>query len=149
MARVKIDVPARLPFRTEIPIRVSDINYAGHLGNDAVLSLVHEARIRFLQSLGFTELDVAGAGVIMVDAVVVYRSEAFYGDVAVIEVGAIAGESVDCEMYYRITNADTGREIARVKTGIVFFDYAKRKVLKPPSAFLDRIRYQSQQDNST
>ncbi|NOY06378.1 MAG: thioesterase [Chlorobi bacterium] len=144
MARVRIDLPERLPFRTEIPVRIGDINYAGHLGNDAVLSLVHEARIRYLQSLGFTELDVAGAGIIMIDAVVVYRSEAFYGDVAVVEVGTIAGGSVDCEMYYRITNAATGKEIARVKTGIVFFDYVKRKVLPPPSAFLERLRDEMQ-----
>ncbi len=147
MSREKIDLPERLPFRTEIPIRITDINYGGHLGNDAVLSLVHEARVRYLQTLGFTEMDVEGVGTIMVDAVVVYRSEAYYGDVAVIEVGAVA-DTLDCEIYYRITNAATGREIARVKTGIVFFDYAKRKVLRPPAVFLDRIRSESHQTDS-
>ena len=49
MARVKLQLPANFLFSTEIPIRISDINYGGHLGNDAVLSIVHEARIQFLQ----------------------------------------------------------------------------------------------------
>jgi hypothetical protein len=46
-----------------------DINYGGHLGNDAVLSLVHEARVRFLKQQGYTENNIEGAGIIMADAI--------------------------------------------------------------------------------
>ena len=46
MARVEIELPEQFPFATEIPIRISDINYGNHLGNDAVLSLAQEARVR-------------------------------------------------------------------------------------------------------
>ena len=48
MARVKLEIPELLPFATELEVRVGDVNYGGHLGNDALLGLLHEARIRFL-----------------------------------------------------------------------------------------------------
>ena len=49
MPRVKVALPATFPFRTEIPVRITDLNYGGHLGNDALLGLLHEARVHFLR----------------------------------------------------------------------------------------------------
>ncbi|GAO02722.1 hypothetical protein PSR1_01595 [Anaeromyxobacter sp. PSR-1] len=111
------------------------MNYGGHLGNDAVLSLVHEARVRLFARHGWTELDVGGPGILMVDAAVVYRAEGAWGmtlrvDVAVADLG-----SRGCDLLYRLSDAASGKEIARAKTGIVFFDYAARRVVHVPDAF--------------
>jgi len=75
MARIKIELPGKFIFKTEITIRVSDLNYGGHLGNDSVLSICHEARLRFLKHLGYSELDVEGSGIIMSDAAIQYKGE--------------------------------------------------------------------------
>ena len=135
MARVKLDLPETFVFKTEIALRIGDINYGGHLGNDAVLSLVHEARVQFLRARGFTELDVDGAGIIMSDSVIVYRSEAFYGEVMVVQVTAGDFSRVGCDIFYQILDRETQREVARAKTGIVFFDYEKRKTVAVPDGF--------------
>ncbi|MCW8811925.1 MAG: acyl-CoA thioesterase, partial [Chlorobium sp.] len=78
MARIKVELPEKFHFRTEIQIRITDINYGGHLGNDSLLSIIHEARLRFLNHLGYSESNVEGIGIIMVDAGIQYKSEAFY-----------------------------------------------------------------------
>jgi 4-hydroxybenzoyl-CoA thioesterase len=136
MARIRIDLPETFEFSTRIPVRVDDINYGGHLANDAVLSLVHEARVRWIRSLGFaSELDVAGAGLIMADAAVVYRAEGKHGmdlrvDVALAEVG-----SRGFDLVYRLVDEASGSEIAQVKTGMLWFDYAARRVGRAPEAF--------------
>lgn len=135
MARAKINLPLQFPFSTELPIRISDINYGGHLGNDAVLSLVHEARVRFLRQLGYSEFDIEGNGIVMTDAVVVYSSEGFYGDVLSIEVGTSDFQSTQCDVVYRLTNKQTKKEIARVKTGIAFLNKQTRKIAAVPEAF--------------
>jgi acyl-CoA thioesterase FadM len=135
MARVKLQVPADLPFRTEIPIRISDINYGGHLGNDAVLSIVHEARIQYLKYLGYSELDIEGAGVMMTDAVIVYSSEGFYGDVLIIEAGVTDFQLTNCDFVFRLINKLTGKEIAHAKTGIAFFNRQTRKISPLPDTF--------------
>jgi acyl-CoA thioester hydrolase len=138
VSRVKLDLPAEFPFTTEVALRVSDINYGGHLGNDAVLALAQEARIRFLRSHGWSEGDVAGVGIIMADAVIVYRSEAFYGDVLTIDVAVADIQAFGCDLLYRMVNKGSGKEVARVKTGIVFFDYVRRKPTPVPKDFRER-----------
>jgi acyl-CoA thioester hydrolase len=135
MARIKLPLPERFPFTTEIPLRITDINYGGHLGNDAVLGIVQEARVRFLSYHGFSEKDAGGAGIIMVDAVVVYRSEAFYGDVLTVDVAVSDLSTAGCDFVFRIVSRVTGKEVARAKTGIAFFDYRSRSVVPVPEAF--------------
>ncbi len=135
MPRVELELPERFQFVTEIPLRITDINYGGHLGNDALLSLLHEARVQFLRHYGFTELNIDGRSIIMTDAVLVYRSEGFYGDVARIEIAVSNMQSHGCDFIYKVTNKETGKELARAKTGILFYDYAEKKILQVPKKF--------------
>ncbi|MBN1548748.1 MAG: thioesterase family protein [Syntrophaceae bacterium] len=139
MARVELELPEKFLFQTEISVRIGDINYGNHLGNDAVLSLVHEARLQFLRRYGFKESDIGGAGIIMVDAVIVYSSQAFYGDVLTIDVTVADLNKYGFDLLYRITNNETGKEVARAKTGILSFDYSRNKVVSVPQAFKDIV----------
>jgi acyl-CoA thioesterase FadM len=135
MARVRLELPAQFPYSTDIPLRIGDINYGGHLGNDAVLSIVHEARVRFFAHYGFRELDIDGAAIMMTDAVVVYRSEGFYGDVLHIDVGVDDVQSAACDIVFRLTNLQTSKEVARAKTGIVFVDPGAKRIIAVPERF--------------
>lgn len=140
MPRIKLDLPERFAFETRVDIRIGDINYGGHLGNDAVLRLAHEARLRFFQSLGYPhELSVEGLGIVVADAAVRYRAEAFHGEVLrfALAVDDIGPRGFD--LLYQASNDKTGQEVARLKTGIVFFDYAHRKLAAMPPAFLARL----------
>ena len=135
MPRVKFDLPDKFHFTTEIPLRIDDINYNDHPGNDAVLSLVHEARMRFFRKYGWTELNIDGVGIIMADAAIMFKSEAFYGDELAIDVAVSEMSDIGCDILYRLTKKQAGKEIARVKTGIVFFDYKSRKPVRMPESF--------------
>lgn len=139
MTRVHLDIPEQFIFSIDIPLRTGDINYGGHLGHDAVLSLVQEARASMLAAFGYTEADIEGPGLIIADAVLVYKSEAFYGEVLVIRIAVGDWSTHGCGLYYAVTEKETGREVARVKTGIVFFDYAERKIASVPARFRERI----------
>jgi acyl-CoA thioester hydrolase len=137
--RTKLDLPAQFPFSTELPVRITDINYGGHLGNDALLSLLQEARLRFLRQYGYSEKDVDGRGIIMLDAVVIYKSEAFYGDTLRIEVAVADIGTHGCDLLYRVSQKESGKEVARAKTAIAFFDYDRRKVVEVPAGFRAKI----------
>ncbi len=135
MARVQLDLPEKFHFLTQINIGIGEINYGGHLGNDAALTLVHEARMRFIHSLGFTELDVAGRGTILTDAVLVFKAEAFWGDSLDAAVAVDDFNKYGCDFYYRLTRKSDGRDILHAKTGMLFFDYKARKPVSVPPEF--------------
>lgn len=139
MTRVKLELPASFPFFAELTVQIGDINYGGHLGNDAVLRLAHEARIQYLKSIGYTELNIEGVGIIMTDAVVVFKSEAFHGDRLRIGVATANLQAGTFDFIYHITNSETGVEIARSKTGIAFFDYTARRVVPMPENFKAQV----------
>ena len=133
MARIKLELPSAFPFSTTLTVRVTDLNYGNHLGNDALLGLIHEARVRFLAALGFSELDVAGVGTLMADCAIVYKAQGFLGDQLTVAVAAGEFSRVGCDLFYRLTRADS--ELARAKTGLVFYDYRTQKTRPVPEAF--------------
>jgi acyl-CoA thioesterase FadM len=137
MARITIDLPERVVFTCEIPVRITDVNYNDHVGNDAILSFLHEARVQCLRQYGFSELNAGGKGIIMADAVLVYKSEIFYGETLTIEVGLADVQRHGLDMTYKVSSK--GKEVARAKTGIVFFDYEKRVVVSMPDEFKTRF----------
>lgn len=135
MARIQIDLPETFPFSTEIDLHLSHINYGGHLDNALLLTIVSEARLRYFKSMGYTELDVEGVGIVVADAAVQYRSEAFHGETMRVEIGAADFNKYGCDLVWRMSDKAAGREVARGKTGIVFFDYADRKKALIPEGF--------------
>jgi acyl-CoA thioester hydrolase len=138
MPRVAIDLPAHFGFKTEIPLYLSHINFAGHLDNAQLLTIVSEARERLLQSFGYSSMNIEGLVIMLADAAVQYRSEAHHGDVLVVEMTANDFSKRGCDFVYRITDRHTGREVARGKSGVVFYDRQARQVAEVPAAFRAR-----------
>jgi acyl-CoA thioester hydrolase len=141
MPRVHLEMPTYFKHTCELTVRASDLNYGGHVGNDSILTIMQEARILFYQSMGYkNELNFEGAvGHIIADATVVYKSEGFLGDVWTIEIGTSEFSKYGFDMFYRISNKKSGKEVALGKTGIVFFDYDKRKVAAVPLTFAEKV----------
>lgn len=128
--RIKISFPSKFVFTIHIPVRITDINYGGHVGNDKILALVHEARMAYFAQWGWSEMNAGGCGLIMADSAIQYKGEAFYGDIIRAEICVGNISSVAFDLYYRLTATRDGvdKEIARIKTGMVCFDYTQRAV---------------------
>lgn len=134
MARIKIDLPKEFKFSTNIPVRITDLNYGGHVGNDSILSIIHEARVQFLNHLGYTEMGFAGVGMIMSDVAIEFKNELFYGDtiIASVAVGELTG--VSFEIFYRFEKGSSDKKVtvAIAKTAMVCYDYEKKKIAAIP-----------------
>lgn len=141
MSRIKIDLPEKFQFTTQIPVRITDLNYGSHLGNDSVLSIIHEARVQYLTSLGYSELDLAGVGLIMADVAIEFLQEAFYGDIiqASIAAGDIKRVSFDLFYLLEITRNGKTTPIAKAKTGMVCYDYKQKKVTSLPEEAAEKL----------
>ncbi len=142
MSRIKIEIPQQFTFSTAIPIRITDLNYGGHVGNDALLSIIHEARIQYLHHHGYTEINFAGAGLIMADVGIEFKNEVFYGDTITIAIAATNFGRVSFDIYYKLEKEKEGNSInvAFAKTGMVCFDYSLKKITGIPSEAIAKLK---------
>jgi acyl-CoA thioesterase FadM len=146
MGRVKLKFPDEKPLCTvQIPVRVGDINYGGHLGNDALLSIIHEARVQFLAHWGYTELNAGGNSFIMADVMIAYKGEAFYGDVLTIHIYAEELSLRSFDLLYHISTIRDNEtiDIAHAKTGMVCYDYTLHKTVAMTDELRSKLENQS------
>lgn len=141
MARLKIIIPENKINTFTIPVRISDVNYGNHVGNDAIVSIIHEARVQWLSQHNFTELNIDGAGLIMSDLEIEFKKESFYGDVIEVQlsIGEISKKSF--EIYYQLYTKRNGERIVLTvaKTGIVCYNYLNKKVVTIPDVLKNII----------
>lgn len=130
-------MPGQFSFSTTIPVRITDVNYGNHVGNDAVLSIIHEARMQFLKNFGYTELEFAGAGMIMSDVAIEFKNELFYGDIVIASVTTSGFTKAGFDIYYKLETFRQAQDdkkilVAVAKTGMVCFDYIRKKIVQIP-----------------
>jgi len=135
MARIDIALPEHFSFLTEITVLSLHINYAAHLDNALLLSLVNDARMRYWHALGYGMQDIEGILPIVGDAALQYKSEAFLGEVMVVELAARDFHKYGFDLVWRMREKTTAREVARGKTGILCLDVATRKLTAIPQKF--------------
>ena len=134
MARIKIEIPEKIIGTFTIPIRIADINYGNHVGNDAFVSIIHEARMQWLRQYSYTELKIEGIGLIMSDLALEFKNESFYGDVVEVRLGASEISRVGFDLYYQLSAKRNNENIllANAKTGMICYDYDAKKVVSIP-----------------
>lgn len=118
-------------FTTTLTVNIEHINYGNHLSHDKLVSLMHEARLRFFDYLGQSEFDFYGISLIMKSLTVNYRQESFRGDKLsfTLKINAVRGSGF--ALGYDIRRAD-GEAVADAEVILVGFDYGKRKVARLP-----------------
>ena len=128
-----------LPAVVRIDVRVGDINYGGHMGNDKALLVFHDARLAYLEALGFSEGNIGGVGIIMRDAHVVFRREVFLHDILVADVGIESVKHTSFDMTYSVRRESDGEVVFTGRTWLVAFDDQARKPVPIPEEFLQAV----------
>ena len=141
MPKTKLLLPDHFPFSVEVPVRITDLNYGGHVGNDSILSLIHEIRVQFLRYHGYGELDLAGVGLIMADVTIEFKSELFYGDELRASVAAAEFSRVGFELYYRLEKRSGEKRVpvAFARTGMICYDYTQKKIVSVPKEVCTKL----------
>jgi len=139
MARIKIALPEQFSFSCQIAVRITDFNYGGHVGNDTILTIVHEARMQFLNSLGFTEMNFGGIGMIMADAAIEFKNELFYGETVIASVVVSDISKIGFDLIYKLEKEEDKKIVAIAKTGMICYDYTSKKITAIPEIALKKL----------
>ena len=140
MNKIKLELPKEFSFHTFIPVRITDVNYGGHVGNDTFLSLLHEARMQFLGHHHLSEMDFAGASLIMRDVAIEFRKEVFYGEVLKAYVGLDQFSRIGFDMVYKLVTGQEESVVALAKTGMVCYNYDLKKIVSVPEQILKQFQ---------
>ena len=141
MERIKIKLPLHFIFSTKIKIRITDLNYGGHVGNDSFLTLIHEAREQFLNHFGYSELKIENVSLIMADAVIEFKKELNYGDQIKISVTANNFDKYGFDIFYKLELL-SGENVVlagKAKTGMLCYDYTNKKLISVPGKLKDAL----------
>lgn len=145
MARLQLTFPEdQYCYTTLLTVRVTDINAADHLGNDSMISMISEARARFLFEYGVAETERDGTGIIVTDLATVYRAEAHARDQLLFEVGVMDFNKYGGDVIFRVTRPKDKCTIALAKQGFVFYNYKTSQVVGMPDDFrgkFDRVNW--------
>ena len=145
MARLKLHFPEdQYYYSTPLTVRVTDINGANHLGNDSMISMISEARARFLFEFGVAETERDGTGIIVTDLATTYRTEAHARDQLLFEVGVMDFNKYGGDITFRITRPKDKSLVAMAKSGFVFYNYKTSQVVAMPEDFrnkFDRVNW--------
>ncbi|MDO8652363.1 MAG: thioesterase family protein [Undibacterium sp.] len=140
MARLSLQFPEQqYYYSTQLTVRVTDINGANHLGNDSMISMISEARARFLFEFGIRETENDGIGIIVTDLATTYKTEAHARDQLLFEVGVMDFNAYGGDITFRITRPADQALIAMAKSGFVFYSYQQKRVVAMPEAFLEKF----------
>jgi acyl-CoA thioesterase FadM len=150
MSRVKLDEQPSYEYSHSLVVRATDLNYAGHLGNEALLALVHEARAHYLNILNFNTIVGYGqsVGLALVDLIVNFKAEAFAHQPVTVDCHIAEITQKSFRLFHRIRRSN--QVIALVETGLVAFNYVTRQTIPLPPEFLlglDRYLASSEKSN--
>lgn len=121
-------------YQTNITVQIDDINYGGHVGNERYLLFAQETRMRFLQTIGHTEINFGEFGIVVAEAGIEYFTELFHGDQITISISIDNISRVAFDCYYKIEKTVNEKTIiaACIKTNMVCYDYKEKKVRSIP-----------------
>lgn len=135
MSRVSVSLPEQFLFSMERTVGISEVNYAKHLDSVSMVNLLHEARLQFLASLGVTEANICGLGLVLADLAIEFRAESFAGDRLIIDVGVLDFNRYGFDIGLQVTNSALESVVCAAKQGVVFFDFDSHELCEIPPAF--------------
>lgn len=141
MQRIQLNLPEHFIFSTNIAIRITDLNYGGHVGNDSFLSIIHEARQQFLNYYHYSELNFEGTSLIMADVAVEYKRELNYGDIVTISVAANGFDKLGFDIFYLLEVFKENKKClaGKAKTGMLCYNYQHKKLMPLPLAAIQKL----------
>jgi acyl-CoA thioesterase FadM len=100
----------------------------------------HDARVRYLRSLGKSEFDIgSGKGLIMTEARVRMKNVTFTGEEIVVGLGISEIGRIRFTVSFHAIRTSDGKTVAEGETTMACYDYRTHSTAKLPADFVKKI----------
>ncbi len=127
-------------YSVKLNTRIDDINYGNHVCHSKYLNYLHQTRISFLNSLGFSEGDFFGASLIMLNLDIKYLNECFLNDLLEVTITNMSIEGAKIEISYSIFNHTRNLSSVTAKTTMGLYDRTNNKLKRPSQECIQLIK---------
>ena len=129
-------MPEKFFFKQTYTIGIRDIGYGVHMDHLSLLNYLHETRVRFLNSINLSEINVDndGSGLVVSELNCKYRKECFYSDVIDIEMHLEKLSTTRLNFVYQVTR--DGVVVASSVITTAFISKVKRIIPVPEGLLL-------------
>lgn len=123
------------PFRfsTELNVRWRDLDALGHVNNAVYFNYLEQARLGYMEALGFTRRSPSDVNMIIAEASCRYKSPLMLGERVIIRARVSQMRRSSFTFEYRIEGED-GRLVAMAQTVQVCYDYQAQHSIPIPDA---------------
>ena len=124
------DLVGRFSHEVSVPVRFADTDAMRHVNNATYLTYCEIARIRYWTDVtgeGFTQGNDGGESLILAEARITYRAQAFFGETITVQSRATRIGRSSFTLEHRLTAAGPGeaaRLVAVSESILVRYDYA-------------------------
>lgn len=126
-------------FSIDYKVIVSDINYGGHMGNERALIIFQQARMEFLNSLRYDEVNIGeDKGIIQLESHVYYLKEVKLGENLKCFIKDIECTRASFDTFYEVVN-EKNEVVLKGSTKNMAFDYNKQKPGRMPKEFVEAL----------
>jgi len=129
------ETPGRSAFAHAVPVRIRDIDFAGHAHHSAALLYFEEARAAYWRSIAGQVGDLAEVGYVLGAVGVRYRERILYPDTLTVTVRVVHLGRKHFEMEYDVHTRDGSLAVTGTSTQVMY-DYREGEAVPIP----DRIR---------
>ena len=126
-------------FETNISVLVNHLNYGNHLGYDSILSIMQEARMRWLKSLDpkISEINIDnGTGWLVKKVELDITSEAEYSDILHVTLSIVTNKKSSFIISYKINNLSKNKPLCNGTTQQVCYHFSDSKVTRIPDLLI-------------
>lgn len=129
----------RIDFSTSISFRITDHNYGDHVANNVFVEYLHEGRVQFLTSLGYSEKNLEGVALTLSELCVKYTKQAFYPDTLNLDISVTNLRPTRFDLYYRGYD-QSGDLIVLARSEMAAIDVETGKPIRMPAVFAEQFK---------
>ena len=130
MSRIRLNFDDRVfTYETLIRVWATDITVGAQASPEAMVTMLSEARARYLNAQGIMEVESDFDGILITDLATEFVSRALAHQELIFEVGLSGKNKYGGDIVIRVTRREDGSDVMRAKFGFVCYNFYTNQVI--------------------
>lgn len=116
-------------FSAKLRVPIGYLNYGNHVDATGVTLIIQDARMRFLKSLGMTEINIEkDIGYVLTDVIINQKAEILYDDELMVDMIISKITKAMMELKYIVKSTTTNKVVALCESKHFFYNHQVKKL---------------------